>query len=278
MDVDVGNRLQLGDFAEVVVVGNQFGPQRARQADQLRIHFRLFTKIRFVDFDFFAGASLDAAEHFQTTPAASTTDRVGGIRDKLKLFQHEARHHYGPFQEVSLDQLGDASVNDGAGVEHEEIFGLALRREPNEGDDQVKVLFVAAHGQDHADVTKSQKQTEANQPANRLVLHVNEQAGVVNQQSDHCSQQQAERGRGKGAKRKALDHLVDGDEQAAKTKTDQHAPKAIVDQLRPHLADREAAQRGQAEKQNAQNPDGHKSNATGRGRDKAATAAAVQFS
>ena len=41
MNVDIANRLQLGNFAEVVIVGEEFGPEIACQADQLGVHFLL---------------------------------------------------------------------------------------------------------------------------------------------------------------------------------------------------------------------------------------------
>ena len=79
-----------------------------------------------MDFDFVSGVSLNAAERFQAAAAASAPNRVAGICDELKLFQDKARHHDGSFQHIALDQVGDASVNDDAGVEHEQTFRSAL--------------------------------------------------------------------------------------------------------------------------------------------------------
>ena len=119
--------------------------------------------------------------------------------------------------------------------------------EPNKRDNEVEILLVAAHGQDHADVTEAEKNTKPDQPANRFVRVV-KQAGLVNQQGDQGSEQQAERGGGKRPERKPFHHLVHGDQESAKTESSERPPKAAIDQFRPHLTDGVAGNGGHAEK------------------------------
>ncbi len=56
-----------------------------------------------------------------------------------------------------------------------------------------------------------------------VIVGVLEQAGAVNEQRHHRAQQQAEGGGGKGAERKALEHFVHGNQQAAEAEADDHA-------------------------------------------------------
>ena len=72
---------------------------------------------------------------------------------------------------------------------------------------------------------------------------------MVHQERDQRPEQQAEGGGGKGAKRKALQHFIHGDEQAAEAEPDDHAQNGTVllaDEP-GSLADREARDNAQAE-------------------------------
>ncbi len=70
-----------------------------------------------------------------------------------------------PSSKLRLDQVGDAAVNDDAGVEQQQIVRLVLRREADVGDDEREILLVAAHGEDDADVAEAQEQAEPDEPA-----------------------------------------------------------------------------------------------------------------
>src|SRR5438094_1319855 len=76
VNVDKGNGLEFGDLAEVVVVGEEFGPQRPRQPDEFGVHFGLFRKIGLVEFDFYQGVALSQAAHCQSGPTSATSDAV----------------------------------------------------------------------------------------------------------------------------------------------------------------------------------------------------------
>ena len=117
MEVDTIDLLQLGDFAQVVVVGIELRAEVARQADEFGIHFGLFREITVVDFDLVARVALDAVEHLQAAAAAGARDGVVGIGDLLQLLQDKAGHNHQAFDKISLDQVGDAAINDDAGIE-----------------------------------------------------------------------------------------------------------------------------------------------------------------
>ena len=129
MEVDVVDLLQLGDLAEVVVVGEELGVEVARQADELGVHFLFLGKIAVVDADFDAGVALDAVEHFEAAAAAGALDGVVGIGDLLEFLEHKARHDDQAFEEIGFNQIGDAPVNDDAGIEQQQVVRLVLRRE-----------------------------------------------------------------------------------------------------------------------------------------------------
>src|SRR5581483_6415549 len=195
----------------------------------------------FVDFDFETLGPLNPVQHFQTAPATRAADWVVGIADLLKLLEHEARHDDQAFEKVGLNQVRDASVNNDAGVQQQEIVGLVLRGKADVGDDEREILLVAAHGQHDADVAEAQKEGKTNQPAGGLFRHIFKEAGVVDEERDDGAQQQAESGGRKSAQGKTLEHFVDGDQQAAKTKAGGGAQQGAVrdlDQLGAHLADR----------------------------------------
>ena len=62
------------------------------------------------DFDFF--------ENVEPAAAPIPLDRIGAVGDLLQLAQHEMGHYQRPFQESGLADVGDAAVNDDAGVEN----------------------------------------------------------------------------------------------------------------------------------------------------------------
>ena len=129
VEVDVIDFLQLGDLGEVVIVGVEPGVEVAREADELGVHFLFLGKIAVVDADFDVGVALDAIEHFESAPAAGAFDGIGGIGDLLEFPEHKARHDDQAFEEMGFNQVGDAPVNDDAGVEQQQVVRLVLRRE-----------------------------------------------------------------------------------------------------------------------------------------------------
>jgi len=65
-----------------------------------------------------------AVQHFKPATAPRALDVVGGVGDLLQFQQHKSRHDDQSIDEMGFNQVGDASINDDAGVEQEEVSGL----------------------------------------------------------------------------------------------------------------------------------------------------------
>src|SRR5208337_3189234 len=89
-----------------------------------------------------------------------------------------------------------------------------------------------------ADVAEAEEKPQPYQPP-RCFRRVFEQAGVVDQQTDHAAEQQSETGRREGAERDSLEHLVYGNQQTTEAEAGHETPSSVADVLRPHLADGE---------------------------------------
>ena len=90
-----------------------------------------------------------------------------------------------------------------------------------------------------------------------FVIGVFHQGRIADQQRDQYAEQQTKGGGGKCAKRKPLEHLVQGNHEAAKTEPDEHAEHlAMVDggKFRTDLADGVTRRGAQAQKQKANSP------------------------
>ncbi len=158
VEVDVGDGLEFGHFAQVVVVGVELGAQGAGEADELGVDFGFLREIGLVDFEFVAFVLAQAGEHLQAAASAGADDGVVGIGDFLQFVEDESGDDERALDEIGFEKVGDAAVNNNAGVEEEEVFGLGLGGEADVGDDEGEILLVAAHGQDHAEVAETQEQ------------------------------------------------------------------------------------------------------------------------
>ena len=86
--------------------------------------------------DFRVRVALKAVEHFESAAAAGAFDGVGGIGNLLNFLQHKTGHDDQALQKAGFNQIGDAPVNDDAGVEQQQVVGFVLRRKPDVGNDQ----------------------------------------------------------------------------------------------------------------------------------------------
>ena len=126
----------------------------------------------------------------------------------------------------------------------------------NEGE----VLFVAAHGQHHADVAEADEQRHANDLAmGGRIVRIAEEPGMVNDESNDGPQEQPERGSGKSAERKALQHFVDGNHEPAEPKAHDHPLDGMIEPFGAHLANRKTTTGAKAQKQNTNDPKCHDS-------------------
>src|SRR5712692_2986588 len=61
---------------------------------------------------------LDALKHFEPASSALALERVGRIGNELQFAQDKLRNQQDPVEKVRIADVGDAPVNDDAGVEH----------------------------------------------------------------------------------------------------------------------------------------------------------------
>ena len=156
VQVDVIDRLQLGDFAQVVIVGESLARKlRARRTSLASTSFSsgkspswILTSLRVLRW-----MRLSISR-----PRRPRARLMGSLESAIccSSLQHEPRHDDEALEEIGLDQVGDAAIDDDAGIEQQEVVRLVLRREADVGDDEREILFVAAHGQDDADVAEAE--------------------------------------------------------------------------------------------------------------------------
>src|SRR5580693_5149245 len=125
VNVQYFDALQLRDFVQIEVVGDDLAFVDFGQLDQLEIHFADGGEIVFHDLDLQRGHLLQALQNVKAAAAAVALQRVGGIGHELQLAQHELRSNDDPVEEAGFGNVGDAAVNDDAGVENFVTF-LAL--------------------------------------------------------------------------------------------------------------------------------------------------------
>jgi len=82
-------------------------------------------------------------QYLQPPPSPLPLDRIGGIRDLLELLKHETGHHYLALQELGLEDVYHASVDDHAGIQERHFFRLVLPAQPHVGDDDVELILAA---------------------------------------------------------------------------------------------------------------------------------------
>jgi hypothetical protein len=250
VEVDVVNALEFGEFAKVVIISEKLRAEVAGKADEFAVDSSFVREIAVVDFDLVGRVFLDAAEDFESATSASALDGIFGVGDLLKFFKHEARNDNDALQEIGFDKVGDATIDDDAGVEQEEVVGLILFCEADVGNDEREIFFVAAHGEDDPDVTKAEEKAEADKPAGSLIGFKFEEAGAIDEKGDDASEKQAEGCGGECAKGKAFEHFIKGYHDPPKAKADDHTnqPAIIRDnKFRAHLADRVAGDRAHEE-------------------------------
>src|SRR5262249_45863534 len=118
VDVEDVDAPQLGNLVEIEIVRDDLALQRARKLDQLEIHFADVRKIHVRDADFDTRHLLDALQDVEAAAAAVPLQRVGRIGDELQFLEHELRDDERAVDEAGFTYVGDAAVDDYAGVEN----------------------------------------------------------------------------------------------------------------------------------------------------------------
>ena len=124
VQVERADALQFGDAGEVGVGQHQRRAAGERDADQARVDVGVLLVgvvgrlAQVVDDQHFGSlAGLEAGEQFEAGAAAAALERVAAVGDAAQFIEHEAGHDQVGEQEAALDDLGDAPVDDRAGVE-----------------------------------------------------------------------------------------------------------------------------------------------------------------
>ena len=183
--------MQFRDFSEIEIIREQFAFKNARQFDQLGIDFLLLGKIHFVNSYFTPGVLANATESLESSAASRTAGGIAGVCDKLQFVQHELRDHDDSFYKSVVDQIGDSAVDDHAGVEHDHVFWFVLGSESDVGNQQGKILFVASNGENHSEITETQKKPQPDEP-DRFPIRVDKEVGAIYQPGHHRTKKQAE--------------------------------------------------------------------------------------
>ena len=118
VDVQNFHTAQLRDLVQVEVVRHDASEQGTRQLDQLHVDFLDLREVEIRDHDIDAGHLLDAVQDVEAAAAAVALERIGRIGDVLQLLEHELRDDERAVDEPGLDDVGNAAVDDDAGVEN----------------------------------------------------------------------------------------------------------------------------------------------------------------
>src|SRR5713226_1803136 len=156
VDVQHGHSLQLRDFVQVEIVGDDFAFIQLGQFDQFQIHFADRGEIIFDDLNLQGRDFLQTLQDVEAAAAPVSFQRVGGVCDQLQFAQHELRSYDDAVEKTGFGDVRDPAVNNDAGIEDLVAF-LALPLASKDASQSGQVEQVAVVGADHqADVCHEQ--------------------------------------------------------------------------------------------------------------------------
>ena len=117
VDVEDLHAVELGNLIQIEVVGHDFAAVDLGEFDQLHVDFGNVGEVVFEDPHVQLGHLLNALEDVESTAPAVSFEGVGGIGNHLQFTQDELRNDQGSVEEAGFDDVGDASVDDHAGIE-----------------------------------------------------------------------------------------------------------------------------------------------------------------
>ena len=201
----------MGHLVEIEIVGDDLSGQRARQLNQLEVHFLDLGKVHVGDHHLDARHLLDLLQDVEAAAAAVALYRVRGVGDQLQFLEHELRNDHGSVDEAGLAQVRDAAVDDHGGVQDLVVTlgtGGAKQR------DQARWLepLALAAADDSADVGEHQQDKTVHE-GNPLVAMIDPEQRLADalgqQQANGAAQERAEHVGDRGL----AQHPLEGDRQ-----------------------------------------------------------------
>src|SRR5487761_2140719 len=118
--VDIQNlhAMQLGHLVQIEVIGDDLRIVDLGQFDELHIDVPDVGKVVLEDLNVQLRHLLDALKHVQPAPAPVPFHRIRGVCHQLQLAQHKLRDHERAVHKSGFDDIGDAPVDDDAGVQN----------------------------------------------------------------------------------------------------------------------------------------------------------------
>src|SRR5262245_46975380 len=118
VDVEHFDAAQVGDLIEIEVVGHDRRVELFAKFDQLQVDLAHIREIGFVNLHVEVAVFLDALKDVQSSPATVALGGIGRVGDLLQLAQDELRDENRAAHKTGLGDVGDAPVNNHAGVEN----------------------------------------------------------------------------------------------------------------------------------------------------------------
>ena len=110
--------MQLSHLIKIEIVCNDLPLVQLGEFDQLQVYFADSRKVVFHNLDINRGDFLEALQNIQPSTSTITLERIGGVGDQLQLAQNKLRDHQDAIQEPGFGNIGDAAVDNYAGVEN----------------------------------------------------------------------------------------------------------------------------------------------------------------
>ena len=149
--------MHRGHFVQVEVVGDNLRADAPRQLDKFVIHVPGLRNVFLQNPHIHLWHLLNLLQYLEPAPSALTLQRIRRIGDHLQLVQHELRHSENTFEELRIAYIGDAAVDQNAGVQKLHGFrgSRVLAEEPVQS---INMQFPApARAKDESEIAKSEQ-------------------------------------------------------------------------------------------------------------------------
>src|ERR1700722_13793663 len=130
VDVQHRDTLQLRYFIEIEIVGDDLAFVELSQFNQFQIDFADCGKIIFHDLNLYRSDLLQALQNVEAAASTIAFERIGRIGYQLQFTQNELRRHDYAIEKAGLGDVGNAAINNYAGIQNfETLPGLFLPAE-----------------------------------------------------------------------------------------------------------------------------------------------------